>query len=298
MAKLENRALQDFGQAQRDRLAFIELKLLCQGMLTRADLFNRFRIQGAAATRDFGLYQILAPGNVVYNRQSKSYEYGHDFKPLFNFDSSRLLAWIKTGYSEGEPRPTTTQFLCSSLKHLAMPALHLVSVLSRAIYQHKPVTITYSSMHSLRKETREIVPFAFVDNGQRWHVRAYDRKNQRFSDFVLLRIENANILPGFAQDHETPEQDTQWSRYVEAEVVPHPRLSETEQRIVASEFQMKNGVYFLRERAAVIGYVLRNYIIDCSKDHHLDDPSCFLWLKDPLVLYKVDSANIAPAYQE
>ena len=34
------------------------------------------------------------------------------------------------------------------------------------------------------KTQRVIVPFALVDTGLRWHVRAYDRKRNGFRDFL------------------------------------------------------------------------------------------------------------------
>jgi predicted DNA-binding transcriptional regulator YafY len=49
------------------------------------------------------------------------------------------------------------------------------------------LAIEYHSVSSGRT-VREIVPFAPIDNGQRWHVRAFDRKTQEFLNFVINRI--------------------------------------------------------------------------------------------------------------
>ena len=54
-------------QPQRDRLAFIELRVRFLGEVRRQDLFTRFSIQAAAATRDLATYKELMPGNIDYD---------------------------------------------------------------------------------------------------------------------------------------------------------------------------------------------------------------------------------------
>jgi hypothetical protein len=60
---------------------------------------------------------------------------------------------------------------------------------------------------------------------------------------------------------------------------------------------MKNGVRKLQVRAAIAGYVLQQWKVDCSPDHNLDPKEYRLWLKDPLVLYGVQNAMLAPGYR-
>ncbi|PZP57297.1 MAG: WYL domain-containing protein, partial [Azospira oryzae] len=45
------------------------------------------------------------------------------------------------------------------------------------------------------------------------------------------------------------------------------------------------------------GYFLRKWNVDCSPDHRLRGPEYRLWLKDPMVLYGVENAVLAPGYQ-
>jgi hypothetical protein len=59
--------LADLTQPQRDRLAFIELRMRFIGDLRRQDLVTRFGIQSAAASRDMALYKEIAPGNIDYD---------------------------------------------------------------------------------------------------------------------------------------------------------------------------------------------------------------------------------------
>ncbi|MFN7369904.1 MAG: WYL domain-containing protein, partial [Burkholderiales bacterium] len=55
--------LSEMTQSQRDRLAFVELRLRFIGEIRRQDLVARFGIQAAAATRDLGQYKELGPRN-------------------------------------------------------------------------------------------------------------------------------------------------------------------------------------------------------------------------------------------
>ncbi len=83
------RLFTDLPQPQRDRLAFIELRLRFVGETRRQDLISRFGIQAAAATRDIGFYKELAPDNLDYNTKSKIYTFGEGFKPVFDFPPER-----------------------------------------------------------------------------------------------------------------------------------------------------------------------------------------------------------------
>jgi hypothetical protein len=95
--------LPEMTQAQRDRLAFIELRLRFVGEIRRQDLVTRFGIQVAAATRDIAQYKELAPGNLEYDTKNKVYAYADGFKPIFDFPAERVLTWLSQGFGDGEP---------------------------------------------------------------------------------------------------------------------------------------------------------------------------------------------------
>ena len=79
--QVSNEQLADLTQSQRDRLAFIELRLRFIGEIRRQDLVNRFGIQVAAATRDIALYKEVAPRNIDYDSKGKLYVRGEWFRP-------------------------------------------------------------------------------------------------------------------------------------------------------------------------------------------------------------------------
>jgi len=286
--------LADLTQPQRDRLAFVELRMRFVGEIRRQDLVTRFSIQSAAATRDLALYKELAPGNIDYDSKGKSYVIGNHFRPLFDYPVERVLSWLTQGFGDGEPlrhKAWVSSALTSRLTH---PDLGVLSGVTRAIHQGCPLAIEYCSISSGRS-ARQIVPFALIDNGLRWHVRAFDRKSQEFRDFVITRIKNPRLLrEDKPESHELSDQDTQWTRIVELELVPHPDRPYPE--ITEMDYGMRDGVLRMKLRAAIAGYVLRKWSVDCSADHHLDGPEYRLWLRDPLAVYGVRSAVLAPGY--
>ncbi len=138
---------------------------------------------------------------------------------------------------------------------------NLLGVITRAINLQRVISIEYRS-HSSGFKVRDIAPFAIVNNGLRWHIRAYDRDRARFTDFVLARISNPFFVKSNVLPEEMPDHDIQWNRIVELELQPHPNLSNPE--TTEYEFNMDNGVLRVRLRAAVAGYVLRRWNVDCS----------------------------------
>lgn len=287
--------LRDLTQPQRDRLAFVELRLRFIGEIRRQDLMTRFAIQSAAASRDLALYKEMAPGNLDYDPKGKSYVLGPAFDPVFDFAPERVLSWLAQGFGDGEPLQRKAWVASESPSRLTLPDLDVLATVTRAIHQECPLSIEYYSISNGRTE-REIVPFALIDNGLRWHVRAFDRKTQEFRDFVITRIKHPVAIKGQSvAPHETSEQDIQWSRIVELELVPHPDQPRPE--ITAMDYGMCKGALRLKLRAAMAGYVLRKWSVDCSPDHSLRGQEYRLWLKDPLAIYGVRNAVLAPGYR-
>ena len=95
--------LPEMTQAQRDRLAFVELRLRFVGEIRRQDLVTRFGIQAAAATRDIAQYRALAPRNMRYDTRNKLYVRADWFHPIFDFPAARVLTWLCEGYGDSEP---------------------------------------------------------------------------------------------------------------------------------------------------------------------------------------------------
>ena len=284
--------LSDISQAQKERLSHIDFRTYFLGEIGRSDLVARFGIGEAAATRDITLYRELVPTNLDYDTKLKTYVKSESFNPLFEYSPPQVLAALSQGFGEdfiGSHKPMVR---CETPAELNRPLLPVLAVLTRAIYHKKVVKIQYRSIQSGLSE-REIAPFVLVDNGLRWHVRAFDRTRQAFIDFVVTRIADPVIAGDNPKDHESSEADIQWNRIVEMEIVPHPHLPHPE--TIEMDYGMKAGVLKVNVRAAVAGYVLRRWNVDCTEDHSLEGAEYHLWLRNTPALYGVGNLSIAPS---
>ena len=281
-------------QATRDRIAHIDFTLLFKGEAVRADLVDRFSIAAAQATKDFTMYRELAPSNIEYDQKLKLHKRGEAFESLFDYDVVRTLATISQGYGDGFTGKVKPPLACEAPYHLNKPSLSIVAKVTEAIHKGKALSITYVSLSS-GETTREIVPHTLVDNGLRWHVRGFDRKHGEFRDFVLTRIKAAVVLEDSTlSEAELETQDRQWNRFVELELVPHPRIEHSE--AIELDYGMTGGVMKVEIRAATTGYLLRLWNVDCSKEALLKTPEFHLWLKNYQTLYGVGNLAIAPGF--
>lgn len=289
-------ALCQLNQSQQERLRYVELRLRFLGVIQRPDLINRFGIQSAAASRDMALYKELAPDNMDYDRSTKRYVLGTNFQPLFAVDVDRVLSWLANQIGDTTPDNNGPSLACITPARLAQPQLDVLAIVTRAIYGSQVLAMEYYSVSS-GKTQRQVIPFALIDTGLHWHVRAFDRTTSEFRDFVLTRISQAKVLPSAAiAPNEAHAHDIEWNRIVELELVPHP--SQPRPEITEMEYSMINGCLRIRLRAAVAGYKLQRWCVDCSSDHSLQRPEYRLWLKDNLTLYGVKNAVIAPGYAQ
>ncbi|ANP65583.1 WYL domain-containing protein [Vibrio parahaemolyticus] len=281
-------------QATRDRIAHIDFTLLFKGEAVRADLVDRFSIAAAQATKDFTMYRELAPGNIEYDQKLKLHKRGEAFESLFDYDVVRTLATISQGYGDGFTGKVKPPLACEAPYHLNKPSLSIVAKVTEAIHKGKALRITYVSLSS-GETTREIVPHTLVDNGLRWHVRGFDRKHAEFRDFVLTRIKAAIVLENSTlSEAELESQDRQWNRFVELELVPHPRIEHSE--AIELDYGMTEHVMKVEIRAATAGYLLRLWNVDCSETACLSTSQCQLALNNRAALYGVQNLAIAPGY--
>jgi len=292
---ISNPSLDDLNKPQRERLAYIDFRLFFLGEARRQDLLQRFGIALAAATRDFALYRELFTKNIEFDGKTKSYIISKEFSPAFSHTLERVLSALTLGFGDGVSPVGGAQLNCELPPVLNHPSMEILAPISRAIHQGKAAQIKYQS-HTSGGSKREIVPFALVNDGLRWHVRAYDRKSKEFRDFVLTRMIEACVINDQPiQQHERSSEDNQWNRIVELDLVPHPNLDHPE--VVERDFGMIDGVLHVKIRAATAGYVLRQWIVDCTPKHNLNGKEYRLWLRNHLALYGVSSALFAPGYE-
>jgi len=288
-----NEKIDSISQAQRERLFHIDFKLRFLGSINRNDLVDRFGIKEAAATRDISIYKDLASDNLNYDTKAKTYSQTKKFVPLFSYDDKQAVSALSIGFGDDYVSNCSAMIPTESPTQLNLTSLDCLAEITKAIYKRKALLIEYRSLTSGLSK-REVVPLGLVNNGLRWHVRAFDRRKSVFSDFVINRILGTELLDGEIGSNETKENDIQWNRIVEMHIVPHPKLKHP--KTIEIEYGMVNGMLKLQVRAAVAGYVLRHWNIDCSEGHELLGPEIHLWLKNLPTLYAVENLVIAPGY--
>lgn len=293
--ELQPDTLSELTHKQLERLSYIDLRLYFLGDIGRQDLMKRFGIAPAMATRDFGLYRDLFPNNISFDGRKKTYVTGSFFKPGFPHIPERVLTALSQGFGDGANPAGEALIRCELPTALNRPNLDVLAPVTRAIHRRQVISLSYHS-HTSGLSEREIVPFAMVNDGLRWHARAFDRKSREFRDFVFTRMEGTKVVENSTiERHETMQADDQWNRIVDIDLIPHPAQKSPD--IIERDFGMSHGVKHVRVRAANAGYILRHWQVDCSPDRSLTGPEYMLCLKDPLALYGVKNAFLAPGYK-
>lgn len=282
--------------AQKQRLSFIDFSLLFKGSINRKELTEKFEMGMANATRDLTLYKDIAPQNIDFNAQDRTYLQSKNFKPLFSYDSKQTLAKLSHKISDGFDGVMEVAFPVDAPLQLNVPDIFIVAKIVQAVLKGKAISIIYTSLSSGSK-AREIVPHTIIDNGLRWHVRGYDRKTNSFRDFVITRISKVTLLDKQVDEFETAIEDNQWMRKMDLHIVPHPTNVQYPQAIEL-DYGMDKGVLQLTVRAALVGYLLRRWNVDCTEEASLKGGEYQLWLRNRQTLYGAENLAIAPGYTE
>ena len=257
-----NAAVDQLSQAQRERLAFLEMRAYFTGELRRADIEARFGIKPAASSRDLSAYRDLEPSNLDYDVAARCYRPSKAFKPIFEFSSERVLAWLLQGFGDGLELKLRKAAPCEGPGNLVRPDLAILSTVTRAMCARRAIKVSYLSMSS-GAANRELVPVALADNGLRWHVRAYCEKHKDYRDFVLSRFRG---VPDFNGESEfTATQDSEWNSQVTIRLQPDTRLSIAQQQIIAHDYGMINQELAVTTKAPLVGYLLQAFNIDHRK---------------------------------
>lgn len=283
-------------QNQRERLNYLEFRAYFTGQVSRSDLINRFGISEAAATRDLAIYREQVLGNLEFDTTTKIYRITPSFSLhyLKEVDAGRLLQALAYGVGNDFGATPDPLVPCELPASLQVPPADITATVSRAIFQKAVLGIEYFS-GSGNHGPREIVPFSLTGTGLKWMVRAFCRRKNIFSDFVLTRIKSAEVIQGSRPgESETKDNDDEWNRMLKLELVPHPSKSPQGRAMIEKEFKMADGVHVLRVRAALAGFYLNLWSVDCSETQGLKTHP--LALRNLLALHDVDSAKLAPGY--
>jgi len=248
----------------RRRFEFIDFQLQWAGTIGRKVLQDQFEISPQQATNDLTAYLDLAPGNMSYDPRRRSYVAGPRFKSKFSNGASSgyllHLEMLHQGYrTADEVWPASIpEFDAVAVASRKVDPKTLRSVLD-AIEAKASLKVRYVSLSSDSEITRTLCPHALASDGHRWHMRAYDLDKDRFSDFVLSRIEFASVLSEQGPQLRT---DKLWHEVVTLRLQAEPSLTTRQKEQVEIEYSMVDGCLELPVRKAMLFYYLRFYGFD------------------------------------
>ena len=260
--------------ATRQRLQFIEIMAFYTGVISRSTLARAFGISDPAATKDLKLYNEYAPDNLNYNPALFGFEPSENFQPVFSdLDPAVVLPMFAENLISGNNPSGDTNVYDISGETLPLPAKlpdrNLLARIIRAIRGQQQLGVTYHSLSQRDSGQRRIIePHALINNGLRWHIRAYSHDTYDFRDFVLSRIGEATLLDRAAES--SPHYDDDWVEMVSIRLAPHPGLSDKQRMSLSYDFNMQDDTIELTVRRALVAYVLQRMAVDTSIDHSMN----------------------------
>ena len=248
----------------RDSQAFrlIEQVALWEGRITTNTLQDAFGCSRATASPIIQSYLDACPENLMYCTKRRGYLPTEQFVPRYS--TGTLEEYTQLRY------PGVSEFPAYPMQMLQRrPDPTIVRPILKAIGNQERLDISYASFTSPEDGDRIISPHTIVNDGARWHVRAWCEKNQDFRDFVLSRIQEIHGTEGPAE--KAASEDEGWNHLLTVTIEPDMRLTEAQQKLVALDYGMElasAGKYqrSYQVRRALLIYTLQNLRLDRPRE--------------------------------
>ncbi|WP_371194586.1 WYL domain-containing protein [Glaciecola sp. SC05] len=246
----------------RRRYEFIEFCLAWEGEIGRPQLQELFSISPQQATKDLTSYADAYPDNIHYDPRKRTYVVSPKFKSkLISGKASEYFMHLQMLANEFR---TKDEIWIQSIPEFetvsAAPrklSPKILKKVTEAIKKKHSLKARYLSMSSGNDNFRTLLPSAIVSDGHRWHVRAYHFEKQRYSDFVMSRLQELELISSPA---EKPPKDEAWNLKVNIVLEPDEKEFDKERCAqLAYEYDMKDGMLNVRTRKAMVYYMLRHY---------------------------------------
>lgn len=256
------------------RLEFIEFRLFWEGSVNRSDIVETFGVSVPQASKDLTLYQEKAPGNVIYDKSAKTYIPSETFLPkLLDLQPDAYLSRLRS-LAEGLISQDESWITSLPESDVALPLKRDVDVdvlrmLLIAVKDQRSIEILYQSMNEERPDPiwRRISPHAFGYDGLRWHTRAFCHLEQKFKDFLLPRILNSR---NFDEAGAKGKEDLLWHKYFKVKLAPHPKLTDSQKKIVCKDYGFIKGYGTITVRYAMLFYMMKR--LGLLNDPEKEDP--------------------------
>ncbi len=234
---------------------FIEVVLQWEGELTSNKLQRYFSIASRTTAQNLiNKYRLDFPANLLaYDPKAKSHQPSQNFQP--HYTQGTLEEYLS--FFGESPSHHYLDLIQAPIRNINT---ELVRQIIQACRQQTRLDIEYYSLSSGDFEGRIISPHTLVNDGIRWHVRAYCEKNQAYRDFVLSRFMGMPEEEGKAQY--TAEQDQDWNTWLTVTLQADSRLTKESQRAIELDYLMEDGKKDIPCRAALVKYLLQKLRLD------------------------------------
>ena len=213
---------------------------------------------------------------------------------MFAHQPEAILTSLCRGFGDGLSIGSRPSSHCIDATRLIHPNSNTIATLMRAISNQRAISCDYVSLSS-GEGKREIIPHSIANNGQRWHVRAFDKKTNEFRDFVCTRLQNMTEIKKPIATAQSSEYDQAWHHIIDIKLGVHPSIKHP--KAIELDFDMDDGYLCLEVREALLGYLMRQWNVDCSSDASLKGGEYHLWLSNVKELQNLASMTISPGYK-
>lgn len=253
----------EFGMNVIRQMQFIEVVMQWEGQLTNRRLQEYFDLSRPTARDRIRQYQEKHPDNrFEYDASIKRFLPGKHFQPQLTQGS---LSEYLIFFGESLTGPFADQAnILPYIETLQPPVRnidpHLVRKIIEACKKQWRLDCDYFSVTSGKVEGRIISPHTLINDGLRWHVRAYCEKSRGYRDLVLSRFQGEPSLESPAEY--TRAQDDDWNAMVNIVLTPDSRLSAARQHCIELDYCMTDGQLQIPCRGAMVKYLLQRLRVD------------------------------------
>lgn len=237
-------------RATLERYRLIEAIGIWEGGISNARLRDLTGLHTVQVSRLIASYIEANPGFLEHEQSAKRYRWKSNAAATVSLDEylSILVALQRQGKQAAE-------FIHEVRVDLTEITPSVYTVLNSACATSKAVEINYLSMTNPKGQTRVIEPHSLIHVGRRWHVRAWCRLRERFSDFNLGRIRAAELLD--EPSRHMSEDDDGWSHFVDIRIAPHRHLSSDQAEVVKAELFGGAEKWVVQARKCLAMYVIQ-----------------------------------------
>jgi len=191
--------------------------------VARPALPTTFCVVSAVATRDLVLYRERVPQQIDFDGSNKIYRIALVFTPLFERYPQSVLSVLSLRYGDGGSGDSQLTNQCKLRTALCSTHMDDLAPICRYINLKRLVSFRDYLM-SNGESDRVVLSFGSMGPRVYWHVHGFDLESGEFCESVVTCTSAPRLLDDGRKTNERRDNEIQWPRIVELDLVLHPRL--------------------------------------------------------------------------